>query len=69
MRLRRKGGEVPCPVGFATKRSGRVPQCRPPMGLVSGDQGARSKSMPEASKRRWVRCIVVRSRDLMNDAG
>jgi len=33
-------------------RPGRVPQCRPPMGLVSRDQGARRKSMPEHRRRR-----------------
>ncbi len=36
---------MPCPVGFSTMRSGRGPQCRPPMGLASRDQGARRKSM------------------------
>ena len=29
-----------------------VPQCRPPMGLVSRNQGARRKSMPEHRRRR-----------------
>ena len=33
-------------------RPGRVPQCRPPMGLVSRDQGARRKSMLEHRRRR-----------------
>ena len=52
MRSRREGGEVSCPVGFATQRPGRVPQCRPPMGLVSRGQGARRKSMPVHRRRR-----------------
>ena len=43
---------MPCPVGFSTQRPGRVPQCRPPMGLVIRDQGARRKSMPEHRRRR-----------------
>jgi len=42
---------VPCPVRFSTQRLGRVPQCRPPMGLVSRDQGARRKSMPVHRRR------------------
>jgi hypothetical protein len=55
MGSRREGGEVQCPVGFATR-------------------GARTRTRqyvehPEASKYRWVLCIVVRSRDLMNNAG
>jgi len=55
MGSRREGDEVPWPVGFATR-------------------GARTRTHqyvehPEASKHRWVRCIVVRSRDLMNHAG
>jgi hypothetical protein len=33
-------------------RSGRSPQYRPPMGLVSRGQGARRKSMPEHLRRR-----------------
>jgi len=50
--FRREAGEVPCPVGFSTQRSGRCPQCRPPMGLASGSRGARRKSMPEHLRRR-----------------
>ena len=52
MRCRREDGEASYPAGFATQRSGRSPQCRPPMGLVRRDQGARRKSMPEHRRRR-----------------
>jgi hypothetical protein len=46
MRCRREGDEAPYPVGFAAKRLGPGPECRPPMGLERRDQDARRKSMP-----------------------
>jgi hypothetical protein len=55
MRSRREGGEVSRSAGFATR-------------------GARRRTRQyvehsEASKHRWVWCIVVRSSDLVNNAG
>ena len=44
---------------FATNRPGSGPQCRPPMGLVSRDQGARRKSMLEYRRRRATKRSAV----------
>jgi hypothetical protein len=53
--FRRKGGEVPCPVGFSTR----------------GARSAylRYVEHTEARKHRWVRCIGARSRKLVRYAG
>jgi len=53
--FRREVGEVPCPAVFSTR-------------------GARSRTRqyveyPEASKRRWARCIAGRSRKPVRYAG